>query len=164
MTRIAFKGTRRRRRREKICDRAFLFFFSIRRVSKFRIFESRFFFFFYFLEAVSRDRREDSSFAKSMTRVPFSLPMEGVSKFRIFQSRFFFFYFLISGKDDRMLRLKNLEERIYPSRNSIFRREDGGRKFSFLFFSKWKAFRNFEFFKIASSFSLEETTNRESWI
>lgn len=90
-----------------------------------------------------------------MTRVPFSLPMEGVSKFRIFQSRFFFFYFLISGKDDRMLRLKNLEERIYPSRNSIFEEktvEENSRSS----FSRWKAFRNFEFFKIASFFSLED--------
>lgn len=62
-----------------------------------------------------------------------------------------------------MLRLKNLEERIYPSRNSIFEEktvEENSRSS----FSRWKAFRNFEFFKIASSFSLEETTNRESWI
>lgn len=39
-----------------------------------------------------------------------------------------------------------------------FRRDDDGRKSWFLFFPRWKQFRNFEFFKIGSFFSqfLEE--------
>lgn len=128
-------------------------------VSKFRIFQNRFFFF-----PVSRRDKNVSDLPsqnfqffndffsffserqwkerKSVTRIPF-FSIKGVSKFRIF-------LFLVSGRDDRILWLKNvnvIEERIYPLRNFQFFNDFSRRKsfFSMERVSKFRIFSNFNF-------------------
>lgn len=130
------------------------FFPSMETVSKFRIFQNRFFFF-----PVSRRDKNVSDLPsqnfqffndffsffserqwkerKSVTRIPF-FSIKGVSKFRIF-------LFLVSGRDDRILWLKNvnvIEERIYPLRNFQFFNDFSRRK-SFFSMERVSKFRIF---------------------
>lgn len=125
-------------------------------VSKFRIFQNRFFFF-----PVSRRDKNVSDLPsqnfqffndffsffserqwkerKSVTRIPF-FSIKGVSKFRIF-------LFLISGRDDRILWLKNvnvIEER-FPIFQWFFKKK--------IFFLDGKSFEISNFFKVNFNFS-----------